>query len=299
MAALEIGDAARTEADPDVLRSLESELARLPFESDVLRAYALALTDMISALVRRLEGELVDERSSQLAIRRAEYLEVLREGSRTPSQIATAVSKDLGQVSRELEGLRQAGLVELFAVDDKRERPHRLTLRGRRALPEAPPTKREWEIEHSVPEASAAVFRRTLFIHATVRVDVTIAELFTDLWRESEAPRFLLDLKMRAPPDETSIVIRSNATHAWQQLFFASSFMKRRWRECSLMPDAMANDHFAQVPDERYVVIYDDPRQEQLDRANAFGRKLLGNADGRFLVKPVGAERTLALEALP
>ncbi|MBI1948527.1 MAG: hypothetical protein HYS27_22765 [Deltaproteobacteria bacterium] len=308
LAALELGTAARIETDPEVFRTLETELARLPLGSDkVLQAYALALTDLVSSLVRRVEAEIEDGQTRQLALRRLNYLACLKESWQTPSQIAETINKDLAQVSKELGGLRDAGLVEVFHLGDKRERPHRLTLRGRRALAdvaaEATPTESApavapvVEIARPAQALPARVFRRSLVLSATVRIDIQIKAVLTELWLESAPPEFLRELTRRAPPEHTSLVVRSQAVSAWQHLFLASS-ANHRWRECSYVPAAMANPLFAHVPDEKYVVLYDDPEQAKVDRGNEFGQRLLGNAEGACLVRPSAVSKELSLEWL-
>lgn len=287
LAALELGEAARLETDPAVFRNFEAELARVPVDSDWSRVYMLALTDVVSALVNRVEEELVDERAAQLARRFREYLPALSQGSRTQTQLAEMLEKDPGQVSRELTSLREAGLVEAFAVDDKRERPQRLTLRGRHALAEQQQRARTFN-----------VFMRSIVVRTTRTVDVKITSALDEASRQAHAPDFLVRLTTKAPPAKTAIVIRSEVMSCWQNLLLASAFVTR-WRECTYLTRAMIEGGFARIPDERFVVLYDDRKQAELDKVSEQGRKLLGTADQCFLVAPTSATKpTLALESL-
>ena len=139
-------DVARTIAGRDVgdLQEFKAELARdLGATDRFASGYREALFDVLSAI----ETELVEEGRTSAAATEAvrpnlqEILTLLEKRSLRPTDLADETEKEKSLVSRYLRELRELGLVEVWAADAEsaRERPHRLTERGRAVLARLPP----------------------------------------------------------------------------------------------------------------------------------------------------------------
>jgi len=124
-------------AQPDLgaLRRVREILALVRVEGDAA-AYRDALDDLVSAFT----GELVEREDARTARTTAErhrsILAELVDGPLQPSALAERLRRDQGQLSRNLEELHRADLIELAETEDGRARPRQLTLRGQRLVRE-------------------------------------------------------------------------------------------------------------------------------------------------------------------
>jgi DNA-binding MarR family transcriptional regulator len=104
--------------------------------SERLDGYRDALFDVIGALLNELERDEDDDELARWlrrgAVREAAVLGLVR-GPRLPSEIAKDAGKSPESVSRALADLAEAEVVQTLAMAqaDKRQRPYRLTIKGR------------------------------------------------------------------------------------------------------------------------------------------------------------------------
>ncbi len=168
--------------DSTAVRAFRSEFAKLEIGSvSFADGYRHALADVAAAFDVSLDDLQADERALQFA-RRPTFrplLDALATRPMLPTELSQRLSMDAGQLSRALKDLRNAGLVEAWPIEggDGRTRPHRLTLRGRRAATQL--------VEERGRDALAAIERAELADAAALPV--------ID-WSEDDRTRFHLYL---------------------------------------------------------------------------------------------------------
>jgi DNA-binding MarR family transcriptional regulator len=125
----------------DELRVLRAGLAGMKYpEASFELGYACALQDVMAAYEAAAQ-RLVDEEDAQAFILNEGWRDVLlalQSGSKRPADLAKETGKDPAWISRALQKLREAALVEASGGADGRTKPHRLTLLGARVLARLP-----------------------------------------------------------------------------------------------------------------------------------------------------------------
>lgn len=131
----------------ETLRSFRAELAQTPVVEDEdvdARSYAAGYVASMLDVTAEYETSVQqkgDERTLERMVAREGWRDVLRalcDGPRLPSELASALGEDRSKITRTLQKLRAAGLVQAHAGEspDGRKRPHRLTVQGRRVATE-------------------------------------------------------------------------------------------------------------------------------------------------------------------
>lgn len=98
--------------------------------------YLMALRDLLGVYDAALTDSRDDEQGAALLARPTAFgaLEALASGPQRGVDLATQLGRDKSVVGRALARLRELGLIEESPATDARERPFRITPRGRAAL---------------------------------------------------------------------------------------------------------------------------------------------------------------------
>ncbi|KYF77297.1 hypothetical protein BE11_17005 [Sorangium cellulosum] len=125
----------------DELRALRAGLERIKYANGSFElGYKSALQDVMTAYEAAAQ-RVIDEEDAQSVILNEgwrEVLLVLRSGAKRPADVAKDTGKAASWVTRALQRLREAGLVEGSDGADGRTKPQRLTPLGARVLARLP-----------------------------------------------------------------------------------------------------------------------------------------------------------------
>lgn len=139
------------------LAELREGLVQVAPQSESYEAgYLRALADVAAARERlAASSESVASIVKGLSRQRQDVLRALGEGPTLVSELAAALGKTEGALSKLLSSLREDGLVEVTTSEgDRRARPQRLTSLGRRVHQALPPADRVSGVVKSTVEAS-------------------------------------------------------------------------------------------------------------------------------------------------
>jgi DNA-binding MarR family transcriptional regulator len=105
-----------------------------------VHGFRTALVELIGAYEQALEHHLDERRAEESVIHEGWWriLEQLAITPMGPSRLADQLESEKSSMSRTLERMREAGLVEVVRSSSGKERPHRLTMRGDSLLSQRP-----------------------------------------------------------------------------------------------------------------------------------------------------------------
>lgn len=336
----------------EVLRSFRAELVRVPevVEADTdidPRSYAVGYVASMLDVTAEYETHVrkdMDEQTLEHMVTHEGWRDILlllRQGPRLPSEMADELGEDRSKITRALQKLRAAGLVQAYPSDspDGRKKPHRLTVLGRRIASGldtgvSPDVARGIRVavglfrhlltnlsssasalediagemlgdEHAASEAVRAWAEESKQaglisegqgdyeqIAANIRPSDGVPQPM--LARGSEAVRSTEDPWQTAPavireimrrdPEHMPVYVRTN-DRSWGAWTYALGKLESPGRT---IVDGDIASHSVEPPEQRFLLVYDDPEAVRADRDEPTMQAFMERAESKFVVASPG-----------